>query len=137
MNIRASVLVLVLLVTPHAASAAEDKEAAATAAALAWLARVDRAEYAASWSEAASFFRSQISSADWVRAVTAARTPLGTVGERRLLSARHMTELPGAPDGDYVVLQFQTGFSNKARAIETVTPMLDGTQWRVSGYYIK
>jgi len=46
--------------------------------------------------------------------------------------------VPGAPDGEYVVLRFETSFENKAKAIETVTPMRekDGT-WRVSGYYIK
>jgi Protein of unknown function (DUF4019) len=137
LNIRASLLVLALLAIPNAVSAAEDEAAAATAAALAWLALVDRGDYAASWDEAASLFRARIGSADWVGALTAARTPLGPVGERQLLSARHVTELPGVPDGDYVILQFQTGFANKARAIETVTPMLDGAQWRVSGYFIK
>ena len=46
--------------------------------------------------------------------------------------------MPGAPDGEYVVIQFETSFENKKHAIETVTPMMDkdGT-WRVSGYYIR
>jgi hypothetical protein len=48
------------------------------------------------------------------------------------------TSLPGAPDGDYVVIRFATSFEKKKSAIETVTPMRErnGT-WRVSGYYIK
>jgi hypothetical protein len=46
--------------------------------------------------------------------------------------------LPGAPDGEYVVIQFATSFENKKSAIETVTPMLDSDgEWRVSGYFIK
>ena len=46
--------------------------------------------------------------------------------------------LPGAPDGEYVVLQFDTSFANKKEAVETVTPMLDKDgKWKVSGYYIK
>jgi len=48
-----------------------------------------------------------------------------------------MTSLPGAPDGQYVVLRFETSFDNKAKAIETVTPMLDDGTWRVSGYYVQ
>jgi hypothetical protein len=46
--------------------------------------------------------------------------------------------LPGAPDGKYVVVQFDTSFQRKKSALETVTPMMekDG-KWRVSGYYIK
>jgi hypothetical protein len=46
--------------------------------------------------------------------------------------------LPGAPDGQYVVIQFETSFENKHNAVETVTPMLEPNgQWRVSGYYIR
>jgi ribosomal protein S17E len=46
--------------------------------------------------------------------------------------------LIGAPDGEYIVIQFETSFENKKAAIETVTPMMDKDwRWRVSGYYIK
>jgi hypothetical protein len=45
--------------------------------------------------------------------------------------------LPGAPEGEYVVIQYETQFEHKAGAIETVTPLRekDGS-WRVSGYFI-
>lgn len=53
-------------------------------------------------------------------------------------SARYRTSVPGAPDGEYVVVQFKTSFDKKAKAIETVTPMKDPDgQWRVAGYFIK
>ena len=54
------------------------------------------------------------------------------------MSRTYVTELPGAPDGQYVVIQFKTAFANKQSAIETVTPMLeeDG-RWLVAGYFIK
>jgi hypothetical protein len=46
--------------------------------------------------------------------------------------------VPGAPDGEYVVIRFKTKFKNKKSAIETATPMLEnGGEWSVSGYYIK
>jgi hypothetical protein len=49
-----------------------------------------------------------------------------------------MTSLAGAPDGEYVVIQYETSFENKKSSIETVTPMLDKDgKWRVSGYYVK
>jgi hypothetical protein len=46
--------------------------------------------------------------------------------------------MPGAPDGDYVVMQFDTRFANKQAAVETVTFMQEkhGT-WKAVGYYIK
>jgi hypothetical protein len=42
------------------------------------------------------------------------------------------------PQGHYVVLQYASRFSDRANAIETVTPAReeDGT-WRVAGYFIR
>jgi len=57
---------------------------------------------------------------------------------RYVASIEYATRLPGAPDGEYVVIQYETSFKNKRSSIETVTPILgkDGV-WRVSGYFIK
>ncbi len=67
----------------------------------------------------------------------AARKPLGKLFSRKVLTKVYKSSLPGAPDGEYVVVQFETSFENKKMAIETVTPMLDKDgKWRVSGYYI-
>ena len=66
---------------------------------------------------------------------TAAREPLVS---RALKSETRAAELPGAPDGEYAVLQFESTFEKKKNAIETVTPMrdVDGS-WRIAGYFIK
>jgi len=112
-------------------------ETAATDAG-AWLEVVDGADYALSWQEAAAFFREAISEAQWEASLKTVRTPLGKVLSRKVLSAEYATSLPGAPDGEYVVIQFETSFENKKDAVETVTPMKDADgKWRVSGYYIK
>ncbi|MGA7319684.1 MAG: DUF4019 domain-containing protein, partial [Candidatus Sulfotelmatobacter sp.] len=66
------------------------------------------------------------------------RDPLGKMLSRKLKSATYTTTLPGAPDGEYVVIQYESGFEHKQSAVETVTPMLDKDgKWKVSGYYIK
>lgn len=136
-NTRTCCLAILLIVLPFSGSAAEGKKDAAKQAALEWLVLVDAMQYEASWKEAASLFRAQVSTSGWVSAVAAVRRPLGDFVARNLISATYATSLPGAPDGEYVVLQFQTEFENKAQAVETVTPMLDEGQWRVSGYYIR
>ena len=38
---------------------------------------------------------------------------------------RGLTHLPGAPDGQYLVLQFNTSFAEKKAAVETVTVGLE------------
>jgi hypothetical protein len=83
-------------------------------------------------------FRQRISSAQWEAAAAGARAPLGALKSRTLQSATPASTLPGAPDGQYVVIQFAASFEHKASAVQTVTPVkdADGT-WHVSGYYIK
>lgn len=55
-----------------------------------------------------------------------------------MIAAKYMTSLPGAPDGEYVVIQYKSSFENKKAAVETVTPMRDKYgAWRISGYFIK
>jgi hypothetical protein len=57
---------------------------------------------------------------------------------RKLKSATYKTTLPGAPDGEYVVVQYERSFEHKQSTVETITPMLDKDgKWRVSGYFIK
>ncbi len=110
----------------------------AVSAAVSWLALVDNEKYAESWDEAAPLFQSHGDKADWVQAVNALRGPMGKVEERSIVRTAHVTELPGAPDGHYVVIQYATKFEYKKESVETVTPMLtDDETWRVSGYYLK
>ncbi len=115
-----------------------EKEKVAVASADKWLGIVDEGKYSESWKEAAEYFRSAIKQDQWEQAVQAVRKPLGKLVSRKVKSTSYKTSLPGAPDGQYVVIEFETSFENKKSAIETVTPMMDNDgKWRVSGYYIK
>jgi hypothetical protein len=113
-------------------------EQAAVKAATSWLALVDAEKYPESWEQAAQLFKGAISKEKWIKAVETARKSFGKNISRKLKSKLYYTALPGAPDGKYVVIQFQSSFKNKNSAIEAITPMLDKDgKWRVSGYYIK
>ena len=134
-----AVVLCTIMLWSLTASAASDPgaETDAESAARAWLALVDAGKYADSWSSAAAAFRQKLTAAQWQAAASAARAPLGALKSRTLRSATHTGTLPGAPDGDYVVLQFNSSFEHKESAVETVTPMKDADgQWHVSGYYI-
>lgn len=110
----------------------------AQTSAQAWLALTDSGKYPESWQEGSAYFKSAVSQAKWVEMVTPVRNPLGKVLSRKLKSATYTKTLPGAPDGEYVVLQYDTSFENKKEAVETIVPMLDkDAKWRVSGYFIK
>ncbi|MGA2178721.1 MAG: DUF4019 domain-containing protein [Verrucomicrobiota bacterium] len=111
---------------------------AAVEPAQAWLRDVDNGNYAQSWADAAAYFQSAITSDKWTEAMQQVRKPLGPLVSRKVKSAQELTSLPGAPDGHYIVMQFETSFANKKSAIETVTFMQekDG-KWKAAGYYIK
>jgi len=119
-------------------SHAVDRIDQAVAAAKQWLALVDGGKYAASWREAAPLFQDKVPEKQWEATIAAVRGPLGEAKSREVLGAQFITELPGAPAGQYVVIRLKTDFASKPGSIETVTPMKDAQgAWRVSGYYIK
>jgi len=104
----------------------------------AWLAMIDAGKYADSWQEAAPLLKTHVTQDQWTKMVGPVRDPLGKVLSRKLKSATYTKTLPGAPDGEYVVIQYDTSFEHKQSAVETITPMLDKDgKWRVSGYFIK
>jgi len=118
--------------------AEQTKEESAIQAAKDWLFLVDEERYGESWETAASFFKNAVQKEQWITSMIAVRKPLGKLLVRKIKNSHYMTALPGAPDGEYVVIQFETSFENKKSSIETITPMLDKDgKWRTSGYYIK
>jgi len=103
-----------------------------------WMVFVTEGKYGESWEQAADFFKKAVSKSDWEKSLNGILPALGKLVSRELLSATFKTSLPGAPDGEYVVIEYKTKFKNKAEAIETVTPMKDTDGiWRVAGYFIK
>lgn len=105
--------------------------------AIKWLNVVDSGEYVESWSEAAPYFQTQISSDQWDQALKKVRKPLGKVVSREVKASSSHTSLPGVPEGDYVVVVLSTSFEHKSSATETVTVGKVGNDWRAIGYFIK
>lgn len=129
---------LLLFAFPVIATAAPESTAAAHATSKDWLKKLDAADYSGAWEAAASMFKAVVSAQAWQQASQSVRSPLGALRNRSDRSATFTRSLPGMPDGQYVVVQFDTTFENKVKGIETVTVALDqdGT-WRVAGYFIK
>ncbi len=112
-----------------------ENEKEAIAAAGKWLAHMDGGNYKESWEASAAYFRQAVTQDQWIQSAKAVRGPLGSLVSRQVLSATYATSLPGAPDGQYVVIMFQSAFEHKTAAVETVTLMKDPDgQWRVAGY---
>jgi hypothetical protein len=135
---RRTLVVLMVCVMSVVLQAQETSTTAAQKAAEAWVGLIDKGDYAASYDEASSMFKAAVSKEDWGKKVKPVREPLGNVLSRKVHSAEYTTSLPGAPDGQYVVLKFDTSYQNKKSAVETAVLTLDKDgQWRVAGYFIR
>jgi hypothetical protein len=132
------VFICLTLIVFTAVTWASERGVDAVSSAEKWLGMVDGGKYVESWKAASDYFRNSIKMDQWEQTLIAVRKPLGKCVKRKLKSQTYETSLPGAPDGEYVVILFETSFENKKSAVETVTPMKgkDG-KWRVAGYYIK
>ncbi|MBB3104552.1 DUF4019 domain-containing protein [Azomonas macrocytogenes] len=103
-----------------------------------WLAITDSLEYASSWEQTAELFQKAVPKQNWQSQLEKTRLPLGAVKSREFKVAETARVLPGVPEGQYVVLQYETQFEKSPKMIETVTSTLDGDgTWKVVGYYIK
>jgi hypothetical protein len=113
------------------------REQPALDAAMRWLAIVDADQYGDSWDGAAELFKKSVTRSLWIAALTKVRLPLGKLLSRKLRAAVYLTDMPGAPTGEYVVIEFDSGFAGGNAMIERITPMKDPDGvWRVSGYYV-
>ena len=117
--------------------AAQPDSAPALAGTIEWLHQIDAEKYGESWDAASSYFQGAVSRRKWIDAMTGVRKPLGSIERRFVKSAEFHTSLPGAPDGEYFVIQFETNFEQKQNAVETVTAARQGKDWKPAGYFIK
>lgn len=111
---------------------------AATKQATSWIELIDAGKYAESWDQAAAAFKQGILKDKWGDAVRTARDPLGKIVSRTPSKTNYTESLPGAPDGEYVVVEYASTFEKKKNGVETaITTLEKDGSWRVVGYFIK
>ena len=126
-------MLTMLLAAALAATPAQTDVAAATQ----WVTLIDARQWPQSWAAAGTLFKAKMPEAKWASTVEPVREPLGPVSSRAVKSVTATKSLPGAPDGDYEIVQYQTSFANKADATETVILSREGSGWKVDGYFIR
>jgi len=136
----APIAIAMMFALPASAIHAQEVERtkAGVEAAERWLELADAGKGDASWSAAAGVFRGAVTQAQWSAALAQARAPLGDLKSRTLSNARFTRTLPGAPEADYVVIQYAAVYANRPGVTETVvaTRETDGA-WKVTTYLIQ
>ena len=118
---------------PKPASEAPASETAAVQAARQWLALTDKSDWNGSWNATGQAFKSLNTSDRWAEVSRSVRTPLGALVSRELIGEEYV---PAPPYG-YQVVKFRTSYANKAGAIETLSLVREGEEWRVVGITIE
>ena len=121
-------------------------EQAASTTAENWLALVDAGDYAESWNQTSSLsktgihtrwlFKPASSDQQWQSGLADLQAQFGRAVSRNLKSKQYAEELPDEPEGEYVVLKYQTSFE-RLKGVETVILMKENDgAWRVSRYCV-
>ena len=98
----------------------------------AWLALMDRGEFAESWETAAPYFQRSLTKEEWVGRLQKVRHPLGPVLSRMLASSKFIIA------GTRFEAKFETSFDGLLAAVETVTfGKQPSGEWLAIGYLIK
>jgi len=115
-----------------------EKAEPATAAASQFLELLDAGDYARSWQVSAALMKEKVTEEEWVDKLTGARSVSGALVERTQKRISYNTAAKDSPDGEYVLLFFDSSFEGQKSAKEQVTVMLEeDDNWRVAGYFIK
>jgi len=122
---------------PAADPATAAKEAAAAKAAGEWLKLIDGAEYGKAWDECAPVFRERVTRQQWVDGVPKNRAEFGAFKSRTMTGTAYRASIPGAPEGDYVMVRFTSEFEKNPAGEEVVTVMMQSGAWRPVGYLLR
>ena len=117
---------------PHIAD-----EQAAERQALGFVGYLDHGRYADSYAYTGMLIRAQLDRDSFAKQLEKARAGTGALLLRELIDASYTTTVPGAPEGQYVMLHYSASFANRQETLETLTLAFAKGYWRVSGYYIK
>ncbi|WP_298190254.1 DUF4019 domain-containing protein [Novosphingobium sp.] len=119
--------------TPVAAAPTSASEAAATGAALRFLALLDRDDWAGSWQATHKSFQLLNTVDWWTQASQSVRARVGKPISRELATV----DFTAAPPKGYWVITFTARYSNQTRVTETLQMASEGDGWKVAGITVE
>ncbi len=103
-----------------------------------WLALIDAGKSGFAWDEASKQLKSTVTRKQFISGMRDARKPFGKLESRSAVKFARSHELPGAPSGDYAIIEYEAKFTGgKRMAEQLVWTLEDEDTWRVAGYYYR
>jgi hypothetical protein len=104
----------------------------------AWLALLDSDKAGAAWDLASKQLQNAVKRAAFVAESRRVRKPLGKLDSRTEVKFARAHDLPGAPPGDYAIIEYDAKFKNgKHLSEQLIWAIEEGGTWRVNGYYYR
>ena len=126
-----------ILIPLYNQSPDDEKVEQALPVAVEFLALIDGGKYAESWQSSASLMRDKVARQDWIEKLDKARTLSGGLVQRIQKSASYATEVKDSPEGEYIMLIYESDFQKAEDVSEYVTVMREGDDWKVAGYFMQ
>ncbi|MFO7767061.1 MAG: DUF4019 domain-containing protein [Pelovirga sp.] len=98
---------------------------------------IDSGNSSAAYSQASPLLRLVQKEQEFVSAIERAHLLLGPVQQRQLTALRSIGSYPRLPDGDYLIVQFETRTLHKNKAAEIILLRHQGGTWLVADYSIR
>ena len=103
-----------------------------------WLALIDAGKAGDAWDLSSKQLKSAVTRAKFIEGIRDARRSLGKLEARTAERFARAHQMPGAPDGDYVIIEYSARFAQgKQLQEQLVWAIDDGDIWRVAGYYYR
>jgi len=103
-----------------------------------WLALIDAGKAGDAWDLSSKQLKSAVTRAKFVDGMRDARKSFGKLEGRTAERFARSHQMPGAPDGDYVIIEYTARFGQGRKLQEQlVWTIEDGDIWRVAGYYYR
>ena len=115
-----------------------EKVRRASVAAMDFLQLIDKGEFETARKEGAELLKQKVTLNGWIAKLDGVQTTLGSVIDREQIDVSYSTTAKDSPDGEYVMLTFNSKYKRKIDVKETIIVMLDKNRgWRVAGYFFK
>jgi hypothetical protein len=103
-----------------------------------WLELLDADKSGVAWDSASKQLQSVVKREAFIADVRNARKPLGKLESRSAVKFARAHQLPGAPAGDYTIIEFEATYAGgKHLSEQVIWTIEEGDVWRVAGYFYR
>ncbi len=98
---------------------------------------IDAQNYQAAYQSGSKLLHLTSPEDQWISETERTREVLGTALQRKLKAVKSISTYPGLPDGEYMLVYFETKMERKEKAAEVLLVAQINGAWEVCSYHLK